>query len=686
MESPMAAFRLSSRVGLWCLSPLVVISACGRSNSGTLSVQTRPEVVEAAQAKQAAKDASTCLEPAKVLAGVEYICADGRKRKGLFLADKLAECSKDGDVGCVSSSSFPAVEKARAIPGAIKSGVTLAGVAGTLTFHGPANCAADGETGCVVDAATAFRAASTTGLAAKVLTGQSVAGVSGSAALRPADCAADGGTDCVAVTGFVAADTTGLASKVLSGQTVAGVAGNVTLPAASAVRTSATFGASGATSGTLADCALDGATGCVATVGFPAANLTYLSPGNIKKTATIGGVTGDYPSATYPLPGASGTDLPSLSASVAAGAYQFWQKDGTRVTGNVTDAGIITVGTANQTFSTSLYRLFTVPGDANLVAANIASGVNILGVAGSAAMRPADCAADGATGCVVPSSGTIKAADTANFNGWDIRKKRNQTTGAVLTFAGIASQGKSHCRNRAGLWDNTTAPAAAGLDFFDTIDDYNNGTLGVPSQVPAWTMINSTDYGADYACGGIYATGNTATGNTGADATLAHDPNGNWQDLTPGILPGGANSTNTANGCNASDKHCLFKELISGLMVTEVSATTYTWANAIAYCETLGESGHPVTALRSPIPVIGGSTYTDWRLPTQKELMQLYNAGVRDLNQTSNLTTFFGSLQNWFWSSSSVSYNTSTAWYVYLDGGGTNNYVKTDAGRIVCVR
>jgi hypothetical protein len=525
--------------------------------------------------------------------------------------------------------------------------------------------------------------------ATRICRGTTLLGVAGTAICdappAPRACSTDGETGCLSSATFPAANTTDLASKVLTGQSVAGVAGNVTLPPAAAVRTGNAFGVSNAISGALADCALDGATGCVATVGFPAANLTSLSPGNIRKAATIGGVTGDYPSSTYPLPGASGTDLPSLSSSVAAGSYQFWQQDGTRVAGSISDAGTITVGTSIQTFNTSLYRQFMVPGDADLVAANIASGVNILGVAGSAPARPADCASDGDTDCVVPSSGTIKAADTANFNGWDIRKKRSQTTGAVLTFAGIPSQGKSHCRNRVNtaLFDNTTSPAAVGLDIVDTIDDHNNNLTGLPGEIPTWTVINSTSYGADYACGGIYATGDTATGNTGADASLAHDPDGNWQDLTPGIVPGGANSTNTANGCNAADKHCVFRELISGLMVTEVSAATYVWANAISYCHNLGEAGGAVT---TPIPVIGGATYSDWRLPTQKELMQLYNAGIRGLNQTSNLTAVFGDVDPVFWSSSSVSGNASSARSVHLSGGESDFATKSLVNRVICVR
>ena len=371
-------------------------------------------------------------------------------------------------------------------------------------------------------------------------------------ASAPSNCAADGATNCVAVSAFSAAATSGLASKVLSGQTVAGVSGNVTLPSAANVRTSATFGVSGGTSGTLAD-----------------------------------------------------------------------------------------------------------------------------------------CSTDGAISCVVPSSGTIKAAETANFTGWDIRKTRN-SGGTVLTFGGLTSQGKSHCRNQArtGVFDYTTAPGITGLDFFDTIDDYNNNVVGLPGSIPAWTMLiggSTVTVTNDYKCGGIYATGSTNTGNTGADATVAHDPDGNWQDLTPGIKPGGANSTNTANGCNATDKHCVYKELMSGLMVTEVSATTYTWSNAINYCDKLGEATGAVT---SPIPVIGGTTYTDWRLPTQKELMQLYNAGIRGLNQTATMTTNFGNVTQYFWSASSVSYSTTYAWSVYLLNGVTtfDASTKTTAYLVVCVR
>ncbi|MCA2962139.1 MAG: DUF1566 domain-containing protein [Silvanigrellales bacterium] len=559
---------------------------------------------------------------------------------------------------------------------------------------------------------------------------------------------------------FAAASTNGLAAKVVAGQSVAGVAGSATARPA--------------------DCALDGATGCVSTVGFPSVNLVSLTPSVLKKNVTVAGVTGDYPSAEFPLSGAHGAtaDLTSLDSNTAAGAYEFFDSAGTRYTGSISDAGSISVGTTSQTFNASLYRAFTVPGDANLVAGNISSGVSILGVEGSAAVRPGDCSTDGAvgcvttathksaiitglaakvisttsvagetgtvvlpgasdvrlnvaygpgsgstgsyspdfpdvanvsasdtvngvsgnlssctmdgdTGCMVPASGSIKAADTSNFTGWDIRKKRNPSTGAVLTFAGLQTQNKT-CRNTANraVFNNTTAPAdSAGVgvdspDFFDTIDDNNNNLTGLPGEIPAWSIIKSTNYSTDFACGGIYATGDTTSGNTGADGAVAHNPNGIWQDLTPGILPGGANSSNTANGCNATDKHCVFRELISGLLVTEVSAATYAWYNSISYCHNLGEGGGVVT---SPIPIIGGASYSDWRLPTQKELMHLYSAGIRSLNQTASLQTTFGNVSEWFWSSTSGSGSGNT-FEVNISRGSSTLVTRDEVNPLVCVR
>jgi len=59
-------------------------------------------------------------------------------------------------------------------------------------------------------------------------------------------CSQDGGVGCVAVASYTAAATSGIAGKVLSGNTVAGIVGNVTLPTGDKVRVAnGAFGVSG---------------------------------------------------------------------------------------------------------------------------------------------------------------------------------------------------------------------------------------------------------------------------------------------------------------------------------------------------------------------------------------------------------------------------------------------------------
>jgi len=153
-------------------------------------------------------------------------------------------------------------------------------------------CVSDGQINCIAN--SMYTAAATSNLAAKIVSGNSVAGVAGTVTPAPANCAADGSTNCIATTAFAAAAISGLSSKVLSGTSVAGVVGNVTLPAAANVRvTNGSFGVSGiSVTPTLADCSQDGGTGCVAVSGFPVANVSTFGPANIQSGYKIAGVGG----------------------------------------------------------------------------------------------------------------------------------------------------------------------------------------------------------------------------------------------------------------------------------------------------------------------------------------------------------------------------------------------------------
>ena len=432
----------------------------------------------------------------------------------------------------------------------------------------------------------------------------------------PGECNFDGAIDCVANGAFKAAATSGLADKVLSGETVAGIPGNVSLPAADkALSASPSYGSFSApitpsyspdfpdvanvkagdtvngASGELGDCSTEGATGCVATSSFKAASSSVLLAGNIKSGVTIGGQLGDYPSSSYPLDGASGTrdlDSATFSAKIKSDTeFEYWSSDGARYTGQ---------------------------GDSDISGSNIASGIRIFGTSGS--LAAAQCIASTHGGC--ESDAACRWTGSAcEINPWHIR--------SGVTILGQTGSIKANCRNRANssIYNSDTLPpgissttAGTSIDWWDTIDNFNNNLDLLPTQQPSgWT--------SDQLCGKEL-----------------------WSDVT-------------ADGaCDAAGDDCMMKDNVTGLIWSEgypVSGaasedTTKNWSDAVSHCDSL---------------IYGGRT--DWRLPTQIELMTAYNHGIRELgykgggtirpsgDTLSNNNMFIANVDTYFWSASSVS-------------------------------
>src|SRR5690606_16965938 len=144
------------------------------------------------------------------------------------------------------------------------------------------------------------------------------------------DCTADNQTGCVATATYRSADTSAFAaSDIISGKTIAGVSGSI--------------------------------------------DLSNLTACNIKSGGTINSASGDFPSATYPLAGATVTDdLPALDKAMATGSYEYWDSAGNRLTGTVADSGAVVPTTSSQTIEAAgtVYRSVVVDGDADLVAGN----------------------------------------------------------------------------------------------------------------------------------------------------------------------------------------------------------------------------------------------------------------------------------------------------------------------------
>ena len=134
-----------------------------------------------------------------------------------------------------------------------------------------------------------------------------------------------------------------------------------------------------------------------------------------------------------------------------------------------------------------------------------------------------------------------------------------------------------------------------------------------------------------------------------------------WKDITT------TNGT-TASDCATTAANCTMKDKITGLQWSKIQSTGQTWSVAINTCDALSFNGQ-----------------TDWRLPTQKELMEAYTHGVRSA-ATTNWMTEANMSANYFRSGSSVSYDTNNAWLVSLAEGTTDRDSKTYPYQVVCVR
>jgi hypothetical protein len=651
----------------------------------------------------------------------EYIDRNGDTKTGTKDCTALIPtpaCTENGSIGCVTTETYKAADLTNLSASSIKSGVTIAGVTGTVT-QSPGNCASDGDVGCVV-VGPSFAAAATTGAESKILFGQSVAGVigtvtlpsvgkvltgtsygvggtgisgiltlpwatnvlsgsgtygdpgdavtptlanigswdlvdtfpgagyysgitgtpgastytgtlfgtAGTATLSPVNCSADGQQSCVASGTYFAGTACApngsgcyLPTYALSTQPLKAINYDTINGNAGSIRTSATLGG---VTGTLVDCSTNGSSGCVATstylagqnrdswdmtTSFPGAGYysgTSNTPtvGDIKSGVSIAGVTGQYPSVSFPLTGSSGTDLTTATFDAqikSSGTFQYFGSDGARYTGS---------------------------GDADIVDTNIKSAVDIFG-----------------------TTGNVTAG--ASPNAWDLR--------AGVTVGSVTGKLKVNCRNRVrsavynydgaiGSIGTSGVSSGTAIDIWDTIDDYNNNASGLPpSIVTAWG--NNTD------CGGV------------DDPSLSTDDDNVWKDVT--TTSGGA-----ASNCATDAARCTMQDKITGLWWTKTQSNV-TWDAAWSNCQNLSYNGQ-----------------TGWRLPTQKELMEAYGHGIRSAVSASWITQ--SGVNNWFWSGSSNSSSSSNAWGVNLSNGytlntsitcGVNAYVsKSSTNWYVCVR
>ena len=100
------------------------------------------------------------------------------------------------------------------------------------------------------------------------------------------------------------------------------------------------------------------------------------------------------------------------------------------------------------------------------------------------------------------------------------------------------------------------------------------------------------------------------------------------------------------------------------------SASACTWSGAIAYCQGLALAGFTA----------------GWRLPTVNELASIVDYSGSNPNATIDATAFPGAPASAFWTSTSLSGNPSSAWFVNFANGFVNNGDVSETNAVRCVR
>lgn len=111
----------------------------------------------------------------------------------------------------------------------------------------------------------------------------------------------------------------------------------------------------------------------------------------------------------------------------------------------------------------------------------------------------------------------------------------------------------------------------------------------------------------------------------------------NWQrDATSDTGTGGGTASDGI--CNGTED-CVYKDRTSGSFWARSDGTSRTMETTITYCENLSYGG-----------------YTDWRLPTQKELMQAYIDGIWGMKDATKLNLGYDAMSSTRYSNASSNF------------------------------
>lgn len=474
------------------------------------------------------------------------------------IEQSAADCSAGNATGCVATSSFPAYNKAQLVPAVIKTGAKVMGVTGIYPSVAAPLAGSDTEVADLGNQADLHtKLAKTDSFEFFDSEGKRYS-QSGSISLNPAN--------------------------IITGKTIFTVSGGMTEQPE--------------------NCVAEGDTGCLATASYPAFDAGKLTAGVIKKGVSLGGVTGRYPSASFPLPGASVQD--DLSGSLfnsqvsSAGSYEYWDSTGVRHSKTVATA---------------------------ISSPQILSGVTLFGVNGSAQPTPVDCSVSKSTSCKtsadfpshIPSDfseGIIKNGVKVAGTTGKYPSANYKLPGATNTPDLTTGNHGSRIKNSAAFeyWDASgTRYSGVGSEAILTDNLKKNVTvfgvtgnlIEVSGSVPSADKIR---YGVKIGT----TTGTLRLNCQEGSTDPAHDCSNTFVDITSG-------------GCR-NGVTCILRDNITKMQWREItSSSPHTWGSA------------------------QGSCTSPWRLPTMKEFITAASHGfVNGANKLGSLKSkFIGSAGLW---------------------------------------
>ena len=282
-------------------------------------------------------------------------------------------------------------------------------------------------------------------------------------------------------------------------------------------------------------------------------------------------------------------------------------------------------------------------------------------------------------------SGNLGTCNTSLSTCSDDLATANSGTAAV----GDVLSGKTFT-STAGLGATGTMPNNGAVTLTPTTSDqaiaagYHDGTgkCAGDADLVAGNIKNGVDlFGVvgTVSAGGLAKSGQTICYNT-AGSVIACAGTGHDGELQKGVA---SSYTDNGNGTITDNLTGLMWEKLSYDGSIHDKDNTYTWDNAFA---------SKVATLNSA----SFAGHNDWRVPNVKELQTLVSFGADNPSTYSafnascaascTVLTCSCTQPNFYWSSSTLQFGPTNAWFVNFFDGGTVYYLKTDALYVRAVR